>query len=361
MPVVAAVVAVVAGVVGAIASLISGLAVIATIANIIAAVAGAVATIGYLIRYGFRGSILQIASAVFGILGVISRAWKAIESRMWSLFVDYGLRGEYEKADVVLEIIWRMNKIEAVVSSVIQSIFKPLETLFSLIRQSITNALNWVEVRFDDIISNIQRGQTNIITAIASAITQPYRDYANYVEILYTVAKAWDAFGNEKIGAGVYYLLKFFNTRLSDEIRLLVELVDQKVTQVQAFIDTIIKWVKDDLTAIGVFATRQADVLLEIGRIFGAEELVDVAEKIRSFKLNVIDKTVRDLSELRADVKDFITKITHPFRLFVLQYHLARTEDRRIRRMFDFMSIEYLARALTNFPTIRFVPVLRVR
>jgi len=357
MPAAAAVVAIVAGVVGAIASLIKGLAIIATIANIIAAVAGAVATIGYLIRYGFRGSLLQIASTILGIFGAISRAWKAIESRMWDLFVDYGLKEEYGKADVVLEIIWRMNKIEAIVSSIIQAIYKPVESIFISIRQTIENALSWVTVRFDEVVQGVRRYETNLITAIASAISQPYRDYLSYLDLLYNVGKAWDAFERQKWGAGVYYLLKFVNVRVSDEVRLLVELIDQKMSSLRLMFDTIFRWVRDDLETISIFIGRQVGILMDIGKLFGAEDLTEIAEKIKRFKEDTIDVAVEYVHQIRNDFRVLIANLTDPVRQLIAQYYIAQSEDARAKRLFKYISLEYFLASFAG--TVR-VPKLAI-
>jgi hypothetical protein len=361
MPAVAAVVGAIAGAVAAVANIVAAGTLFATIVNIIAAVAGAVATIATIIKYGLRGSLLQVATAVMGIAGALSRAWNTIHNKLLYQFITYETEEEYEKANIVLKILTLMDRIETAINSTLGSIYKPIESVFHTIRQSINYALGGIEIKFEDVIQNVKRYGNNILAAIAASISIPYREYIENVEILYTTAKAWDAFNNKKWGAGIYYLLKMMNVRLSDEVKLLIELIDQKTNRLKYLLDNVFEWVQSDIRLLGNTLAANVNILSDIGKIFGAEEFTEIASKIRDFKVNVIDVAVRNIDELRRDFLNAYAKLMHPFHLFVVQYNAALSDDARIRRMFNYLSLTYMTRALLTIPLPSHVPLLRTR
>jgi hypothetical protein len=254
-----------------------------------------------------------------------------------------------------------MDRIETTINSTLGSIYKPIESVFHTIRQSINYALGGLEINFEDVIQNVKRYGNNILAAIAASISVPYREYIENVEILYTTAKAWDAFSKQKWGVGIYYLLKMFNVRLSDEVKLLIELIDQKTNRLKYLLDTVFEWVQSDVRLLGDTLAANINILSEIGKVFGAEEFTEIALKIRDFKVNVIDVAIKSIDELRRDFRNAYAKLMHPLHMFIVQYNAAKSEDARIKRMFDYLSLTYITKALLTIPSPTHVPLLRTR
>jgi hypothetical protein len=360
MPAVAGVVAVIAGVVSAIATIV-GATVIATIAGIVGQIASAVYTIGTLIRHGLRGNIFQIASVLIGIGNILGKAWKSIENKLIDLYIQYGISEQYEKAELIEKILWDMDRIEAVVNNSIQTIYAPVESVIINLRTAIEEAFGWLDINWQDVVRNIQKYHTNLIGGILACISEPYREYLKTLDILYYTAKAWDAFQNQKWGAGIYYILKQTNLRINNEINNLIQLIEQKQSSLKLLINKLFEWVKTDVGTLNDWLMVHTKILSDIGKVFGAEEFTDLADAFDRFRKYTLEKVENIIKNVEKRFNKFWSEITEPITLFISQWHMARSENRRIRDMFRILSLEHLRESFSYVFSVKAVPVLTIK
>lgn len=158
MPAVAGVVAVVASVVSAVSYAIAGITTVFTISSIVAAVASAVATIGTVIKYGLKGSITQIASAVLGIARTFVVALKGVETALARQFLYKatfapGLVAPYisPEAQRWLEAWRAVTSITAAVEEVIQTPIKFIEQSIDYVVRQINAHVELPRIDFDQV------------------------------------------------------------------------------------------------------------------------------------------------------------------------------------------------------------------
>ena len=348
MPAVGAVVAAVASAVAAISYAVAGVCTVFTVASIVAAVASAVATIGTIIKYGLKGSITEIATAVMGIARVFVVGLKAVEHAILDQAVQYAIDAREVEALQWERLYERVHTISTAVETAIQTPYKFIEQSIKWIGREVSEAVDFPHVDFDEARVRIAEALKVVNGSIIGAITKPYVEYVKMLEILHTTAKAWEAFDNEKWGAGAYYLAKLVDLRVKGEVVNLAEIIDQKLNRVGRVVDQIIGVVSRETQILDDWLGRHQEIFLDIGRAFGAEELIEIGNKIRDYRTRVFGTFAETLALMRARTREVLDIVFDPLRSLVQQVQAARWDDARAQRLFRAISLEQLRRSLVE-------------
>lgn len=185
-----------------------------------------------------------------------------------------------------------------------------------------------------------------IESSIVGKILGVLKSVITYLNYIYGLALIYEAVKQQKYLKALYLTVKQFDKKLADEIDTLRKEVEHAIKDVMNAINEVANTFTDALGKLSSATAVLSNIIQDIGKAFGAKDIMKIGEAIQQFNKNVLIEARDEVSKVRNEVTGWITKQLDPV---IYALRSMRITDERLNKYKKILQSQFARYMGTDF------------